>query len=167
TLKMVYSPYIFATPLANGVKSFGMWFPNTDPSGSGLIVPARYKGQEGAAENAPKHSHLGVLGVTGFLMKDLTANPLDYVEGGPLNDRRRALSEILDSTNPDLGAFARRGGKLIVAIGTNDTLASPGAQLDYYQSVIDRMTRAQVDRFARFFVMPQTGHSLSGSNYGT
>ena len=31
----------------------------------------------------------------------------------------------------DLGAFARRGGKLIVAIGTNDTLASPGAQLDY------------------------------------
>ena len=113
------------------------------------------------------HSHLGVLGVTGFLMKDLTANPLDYVEGGPLNERRRALSEILDSTNPDLGAFARRGGKMIVTIGTNDTLASPGAQLDYYQSVIDKMGRAQVDRFARFFVMPQTGHGLSGTNYGT
>src|ERR1039457_4528907 len=53
TLKMVYSPYVFATPLANGVKSFGMWVPNTDPSGSGLIVNVRYKGQEGAAENAP------------------------------------------------------------------------------------------------------------------
>ena len=113
------------------------------------------------------HSHLGVLGVTGFLMKDVTANPLDYVEGGPLNERRRELSAILDSTNPDLGAFARRGGKMIVAIGTNDTLASPGAQLDYYQSVIDKMGRAQVDRFARFFVMPQTGHGLSGTNYGT
>jgi hypothetical protein len=25
TLKMVYSRYDFATPLANGVKSFGMW----------------------------------------------------------------------------------------------------------------------------------------------
>jgi feruloyl esterase len=113
------------------------------------------------------HSHLGVLGVTGFLMKDVKANPLDYVEGGPLNGRRRALSEILDSTNPDLGAFARRGGKLIVAIGTNDTLASPGAQLDYYQSVINKMGRAQVDRFARFFVFPQTGHGLAGTNYGT
>ena len=56
---------------------------------------------------------------------------------------------------------------MIVAIGTNDTLASPGAQLDYYQSVIDKMGRAQVDRFARFFVMPQTGHGLSGTNYGT
>ena len=35
------------------------------------------------------HSHLGVLGVTGFLMQDVKANPLDYVEGGPLNERRR------------------------------------------------------------------------------
>jgi feruloyl esterase len=167
TLELVYSHYAFATPLANGVREFGMWTPNTDPSGSGLILPARFRGQEGAAADAPMHSHLGVLGVTGFLMKDVHANPLDYVEGGPLNERRRALSEILDSTNPDLGAFARRGGKLIVAIGTNDTLASPGAQLDYYQSVVDKMGRAQVDRFARFFVMPQTGHGLSGTNYGT
>ena len=141
TLELVYSHYKFATPLANGVREFGMWTPNTDPSGSGLILPARFRGQEGAAPDAPMHSHLGVLGVTGFLMKDVNANPLDYVEGGPLNERRRALSEILDSTNPDLGGFARRGGKLIVAIGTNDTLASPGAQLDYYQAVIDKMRR--------------------------
>jgi feruloyl esterase len=28
------------------------------------------------------------------------------------------------------------------------------------------MGRAQVDRFARFFVMPQTGHGLTGTNYG-
>ena len=39
TLQMTYSDYEFATPLANGVKSFGMWFPTTDPSGSGLILP--------------------------------------------------------------------------------------------------------------------------------
>jgi feruloyl esterase len=167
TLELVYSHYKFASPLANGVREFGMWTPNTDPSGSGLILPARFRGQEGAAADAPMHSHLGVLGVTGFLMKDVHANPLDYVEGGAFNERRRALSEILDSTNPDLGAFARRGGKLIVAIGTNDTLASPGAQLDYYQAVVDKMGRAQVDRFARFFVMPQTGHGLSGTNYAT
>jgi hypothetical protein len=165
TLKFVYSRYLFATPLANGVKSFGMWVPNTDPSGSGLIVPVRYRGQEGAADNAPMHSHLGVLGVTGFLMKDLKANPLDYVEGGPLNARRKEISLILDSTNPDLGAFYKRGGKLIVAIGTNDTLASPGAQLDYYQSVLDKMGRKKVDAFARFFVLPQTGHGLSGTSY--
>jgi hypothetical protein len=166
TLELTYSRYQFATPLAHGMRTFGMWVPNTDPSGSGLILPARFKGQEGAAPDASMHAHLGVLGVTGFLMKNLGANPLDYVEGGPFNQRRQQLSAILDSTNPDLSVFAKRGGRLIITIGTNDTLASPGAQLDYYQSIIDRMGRSTVDRFARLFVMPQTGHGLSGTSYG-
>jgi hypothetical protein len=166
TLQFTYSRYPYSAPLAHGARSFGMWVPNTDPSGSGLILSARFRGQEGAAEGAPMHAHLGVLGVTGFLMKDLSANPLDYVEGGAFASRRQELSAILDGTNPDLSAFQKRGGKMIVTIGTNDTLASPGAQLDYYQSVLDRMGRASVDRFARFFVMPQTGHGLSGTSYG-
>ena len=165
TLEFVYRRYAFASPLANGTRSFGMWVPNTDPSGSGLILNARFKGQEGAGADAAMHSHLGVLGVTGFLMKSLSANPLDYTEGGVLNRRRQELSAILDATNPDLSAFQKRGGKMLVTIGTNDTLASPGAQLDYFQSVVDKMGRAAVDRFARFWVMPQTGHGLSGSSY--
>ena len=165
TLEFTYSRYRFATPLANGTQSFGMWVPNTDPSGSGLILDARFKGQEGAAADAATHSHLGILGVTGFLMKNLSADPLDYTEGGAFSQRRQELSAILDATNPDLSAFYKRGGKMVVTIGTNDTLASPGAQLDYFQSVLDKMGRATVDRFARLWVMPQTGHGLSGSSY--
>ena len=165
TLRMVYSPYRFATPLAHGVKSFGMWVPNTDPSGSGLIAVSRFRGQEGAAADGPVHSHLGVLGVTGFLMQDLAANPLDYVEGGRWNARRVQISEWLDATDPDLTKFARRGGKIIITIGTNDTLASPGAQLDYFESLIGKMGRKQVDSFARLFVIPQTGHGLTGTSY--
>jgi len=165
TVEFTYSRYPFASPLAHGTRSFGMWLPNTDPSGSGLILNGRFKGQEGAPDNAPMHAHLGILGVVGFLMKDLAANPLDYAEGGALGARRLQLSTLLDATNPDLAAFEKRGGKMIVTIGSNDTLASPGAQLDYFQSVVDKMGRATVDRFARFFVMPQTGHGLSGTNY--
>jgi feruloyl esterase len=167
TLKFVYSRYPFATPLANGVRSFGMWVPNTDPSGSGLIADQRFRGQEGAGANAPMHTQMGVLGVTAFLMQNLSANPLDYVEGGPLNPRREEISKWLDSTDPDLSAFYKRGGKMIVTIGTDDTLASPGAQLDYFQSVLDKMGRDQVDAFARFFVIPQVGHGLSGRSSGT
>jgi feruloyl esterase len=167
TLEFTYSRYAFATPLAHGARTFGMWVPNTDPSGSGLIATTRFRGQEGAAADAAMHSHLGVLGVTGFLMKDLSANPLDYVEGGAFDARRQQLSAMLDSMNPDLAAFAKRGGKMIVTIGTNDTLASPGAQLDYYASVLATMGRADVDRFARLFVMPQAGHGLSGTSYTT
>lgn len=167
TLEFVYHHYAFKMPLANNVKSFGMWLTNTDPSGNGLIVDTRFRGQEGAAADGPMHSHLGVLGVTGFLMRDVNANPLDYVEGGALNARRLELSPILDSTNPDLSVFAGRGGRMVVTIGSNDTLASPGAQLDYYQSVIDKMGQPSVDRFARLFVIPQVGHGLSGSTYTT
>jgi len=166
TLKVVYGRYRFAAPLAHGVGSFGMWVPNTDPSGSGLIVDTRFRGQDGAADTAPMHAHLGVLGVTGFLMRNPAANPLDYAEGS-LGDRRRELSEWLDSTDPNLTRFADRRGKMIVAIGTDDTLASPGAQLDYYQSVIDRMGQSRVDAFARFFVIPQVGHGLRGNSYVT
>ena len=167
TLEFVYSRYPFSKPLANGVKTFGMWLPNTDPSGSGLIANARFRGQEGAAENAGPYNWIGVLGVTGFLMQNLQGNALDYVEGGKYNARREELSAILDSSNPDFSAFVRRGGKMIVAIGTNDTLASPGTQLDFYQSILDKMGRSKVDGFARFYVLPQTGHGLTGTNYTT
>ena len=165
TLEWVYSRYPVSV-LANGATSFGMWVPNTDPSGSGIITDTRFQGQDGAGANAGRYTWLGQLGVTGFLMKRLDANALDYTES-PYADRRRELSSLLDSTNPDLAAFQKRGGKMIVAIGTNDTTAAPGAQLDYYQSVIERMGRSNVDAFARFFVLPQTGHGLTGTNYTT
>jgi feruloyl esterase len=110
-------------------------------------------------------SHIGVPGVTGLLLRDLNANPLDFSDGGAMTARRQEMSAILDSTNPDFTAFYRRGGKMIVTIGTNDTLASPGAQLDFYQSVIDKMGTESVDKFARFFVIPQAGHGLTGANY--
>ena len=56
TLQFVYSRYPFSIPLANGVQTFGMWLPNTDPSGSSLMAPARVRGQEGAAAGAPLFS---------------------------------------------------------------------------------------------------------------
>ncbi|MFD0751839.1 tannase/feruloyl esterase family alpha/beta hydrolase [Mucilaginibacter calamicampi] len=165
TLEFMYSPYTWKTPLANGVKSFGMWLPNTSPADFGLIANARFKGQEGAPENARPFTHLGIAGATGMLMQDLKANSLDYVEDGQYAKRRTEISTWLDATNPDLSAFYKRGGKMIITSGLMDNLASDGAQLDYYQSVIDKMGRAKVDEFARLFVVPHGGHGLSGKGY--
>lgn len=165
TMELVYSPYKFATPLANGVTQFGMWLPTIEPDGFGMITGQRFIGQEGAPENAQKHFSLGTLGVTGFLMQDLKANPLDYIEGGKWNKRREQLSEWLDSTNPDLTEFYKNGGKIIITIGTMDNIASPGAQLDYYQSLLNIMGRKTIDKFARLYVVPQAGHGLAGRSY--
>jgi feruloyl esterase len=79
--------------------------------------------------------------------------------------RQRQLSEWVDSTNPDLSAFQRAGGKLLVAIGTNDTLASPGAQLDYFAALVGKMGQRTLDGFARLYVLPQRGHGLSGNSH--
>jgi feruloyl esterase len=165
TLEFVYSPYKFPSPLANGVKSFGMWLPTTDPESFGTITPTRYKGQEGAPENAPVHTSLGTLGVTGFLMKNPSANPLDYAEGKAMNERRKQISEWLDATDPDLEAFYKHGGKIIITVGTQDFIASSGAQLDYYQSLINKLGQKKLDKFARLYVVPQAGHGLSGKSY--
>lgn len=165
TLELSYSSYQFATPLANGVESFGMWMPTTEPDGFGMITGIRFKGQEGAGADAPMHTSLGILGVTGFLMQDLNANPLDYVEGGKWNKRREEISEWLDSTDPNLSAFHSRGGKIIMTIGAIDNVASCGAQIDYYQSLLDEMGQSKTDEFARLYVVPQAGHGLSGKSY--
>lgn len=165
TLEFVYSPYKFKEPLANGTKSFGMWIPNIEPDGFGMITGTRYKGQEGAPGNAQVHSSLGVLGVTGFLMKDVNANPLDYKEDARTLERRKLISGWLDATNPDLSAFYKSGGKIIITVGTNDNIASSGAQLDYYRSVVEKMGQKKLDKFARLYVVPQGGHGLSGKSY--
>ncbi len=165
TMEFVHQRYFFATPLAFKNKSFGMWVPNTDPGGSGMIVNTRYQGQEGAGENASIYNWLGGPGVMGALFQDLDADPLTYVEGGELNDRREEISEWLDATDPKLHVFRAFGNKIISFVGTNDTLASSGSQLDYYQSLIDQMGMRRLSEFARLYVIPSTGHGLTGNNY--
>jgi feruloyl esterase len=165
TLEFVYSPYTFKTalPMALNHSECGCRIRHHQTLES--LAGTRYKGQEGAAENASLFRHLGIAGATGFLMQDLKGNSLDYVEGGRWNKRREEISAWFDATNPDLSVFYKRGGKMIITVGLMDNLASDGAQLDYYQSLIDKMGRKKIDEFARLFVVPQGGHGLNGRGY--
>jgi len=129
----------------------------------GLFVAQRYRGQEGAPADAPVFSTLGSNGVNGFVMQDLDANPLDY-DVAKYRARREQTSAWLDSTDPHLDAFRRAGGKLVVIVGTDDTIAPSGEQLNYYRTIIDAMGRRAVDDFARLYVLPQTGHGLTGNS---
>jgi len=168
TVEFIFSSQPHLSTHANGVKAFGMWPPSTEVAGPGmggnaLLLDQRYKGQEGAAADARMFGALGSEGVTGFVLQNLEANPINY-DKAPVEKRAREVSGWIDSTNPDLSAFRKRGGKMIVAIGTNDTLASPGAQLDYYAALTKKMGR-KLDGFARLYVLPQRGHGLTGNYY--
>jgi hypothetical protein len=159
-----------AGPFAGGARAGGAArrggpgggaFAGGGGGGGGFLTGQRYRGQEGAPADAREFTNLGTLGVTGFAMQDLDANPLDLDEQ-KYRARLEQLSQWLDSTNPDLSAFNKRGGKLLVTVGTDDTTASSGEQQRYYQTVIDKMGRKTLDSFARLYVIPQGGHGLSG-----
>lgn len=72
-------------------------------------------------------------------------------------DARRAarLSSTLDATG-GLDAFRRRGGKLIVYVGSADPLIAPFRALDYHR----REGRAD---FSRLYVAPGMGHCQGGA----
>ncbi|HTQ35880.1 MAG TPA: tannase/feruloyl esterase family alpha/beta hydrolase [Steroidobacteraceae bacterium] len=170
TLEFIFSNHPYDATMAHGVKSFGMWLPSTEVvtggmgGGNSLFTDTRFRGQEGAAADARLFAALGTVGLVGFVLGDLDANPLTFTLTPALRKREREVSAWVDSSDPDLSAFQRRGGKLIVAIGTNDTLASPGAQLDYYAAVTKKMGR-KLDSFARLYVLPQRGHGFTGNHY--
>jgi hypothetical protein len=73
------------------------------------------------------------------------------------------LSEVLDATNPDLSAFERRHGKLLMYFGWADGLISPDAGVDYYEKVLARMGgRDRTQAFFRLFMVPGMAHCQGG-----
>lgn len=77
--------------------------------------------------------------------------------------RVRQVSELMDSTNPDLSAFHARGGKLILLENMADYAQSPYAGIRYYESVVARMGQGNVDRFFKIYTAPGVDHVGSGA----
>src|SRR5437868_1088738 len=81
-----------------------------------------------------------------FVQQDATSNPLTYAPE-KYQQRVRHVSELMDSTNPDLSAFQRRGGKLILKEHGADYAQSPYEGIQYYKSVVTRLGQPMVDSF--------------------
>ncbi len=68
----------------------------------------------------------------------------------------------LDATNPDLSAFAARGGKLILYHGWSDPALPPQATVNYYQSVAAKLGQKQTAGFVRLYMVPGMQHCGGG-----
>src|SRR5207248_4835099 len=77
-------------------------------------------------------------------------------------DRLLELSQLFDATNPDLSAFAARGGKLIIKGNGADYQRSVMQEITYYKAVVAKMGRARADQFIRFYVTPGVNHPGNG-----
>lgn len=171
----VHSPYTFSFPLANGLTSYPQWLYGNETSpdtlngvsnigGAPVTTMARWVTGTAAptvAVNATTDAQQWLYGanfVRFFIAKDPNFDARTY---DPSNFKARVqeVSEILDSTNPDLSAFFARGGKLIMRENTGDLAQSPLAGINYFNSVIAKVGQATVDQSARLYVSPGSTHS--------
>jgi feruloyl esterase len=72
------------------------------------------------------------------------------------------LAGTLNATNPDLGPFRKRGGKLILWHGWADAPISPLSSIDYYESVVKRMGARDAESFVRLYMVPGLQHCDGG-----
>ncbi len=79
--------------------------------------------------------------------------------GADIDTYTTKLAPYLNAENPDLSTFAKRGGKLIMTLGTADSVVPYHASIDYYERVIERLGGLdQVQSFFRFYVVPGLAH---------
>ncbi len=79
--------------------------------------------------------------------------------GADIDTYTAKLAPYLNAENPDLSAFAKRGGKLIMTLGTADSVVPYHASIDYYERVIERLGGLdQTQSFFRFYVVPGLAH---------
>lgn len=91
----------------------------------------------------------------------MTHDPLKWAQA------YRALSDEIDATNPDLAAFFRRGGKLLVWYGVGDSCVAMEQTARYLRNVDARLGHAAVSASLRFYIAPAMGHGMSGPGEGT
>jgi feruloyl esterase len=75
--------------------------------------------------------------------------PVDIDKDPP---RLEELRQILDSTDPDLSAFRKHGGKLVMCFGWADPQLNARMGVEYYEQVVDKMG-SSTDEFFRLFMV--------------
>jgi feruloyl esterase len=79
-----------------------------------------------------------------------------------LTAARERTGQDLDATSPDLNAFAKRGGKLILYHGWADAAISPLYSIHYYEAVQQRIGKDAMASFTRLYLMPGVKHCADG-----
>ena len=76
-------------------------------------------------------------------------------------------STYMAAMDPDLSAFQRGGGKLLLWHGWNDQHISPQGTLAYYDAMRSTMGAKTVDRFAKLYLFPGVAHCGGGEGPNT
>ena len=94
-----------------------------------------------------------------FIYNDPEWSYVNYKYDRFRKDAERA-AETLNATNPDLSAFRKHGGKLLMYTGWSDAAIPPGSVINYYEDVLANDRTAADD--VRLYMMPGVEHCFGG-----
>ena len=70
---------------------------------------------------------------------------------------------VIGTDNPDLSAFRKRGGKIVMWHGFADQLIYPQGTIDYFERVQDELGTSRTKQFLRLFMAPGVAHCGGGA----
>ena len=105
----------------------------------------------------------GAATVKYIITRDPNYDPLKF-DPAAYRARIEQVAKILDVTDGDLTPFRLRGGKLILAHGTEDDFIAPGNTDAYYERHLAKQGRAAMDSFVRYYKVPGLSHGFGTFN---
>jgi len=168
-VQAMHTPLQLNYTLANGVRGYPAWGRGGENAPGSGPVGGWPSWQTGTAPPTlppgPASSRARLYGsgaIQYFIARDPGYDPRRF-NPDEFVGRMREVSALMDSTNPDLSAFAARGGKLIISEHMADYAQSPYAGIEYYKSVLERMGQSAAEDFLRLYVTPGADHMGIGA----
>jgi hypothetical protein len=166
-------PWTYPVPLANGITVFPGYGTTGDEDGPLWQWPFYPVGTVAPSAVLPpgrgfEPGRGAILNFAGFWVRHLIlrkedANPRG-VDAAASPSRVQYLSRLFDATDPDLGRFAARKGKLILVHPSADNATPLTVSANYYGSVVRAIGQEATDRTMRFYVPGGGSHNLAGAS---
>ena len=160
TLARMHAPLRFPYALANGLTEFPGYGLGREASPGWLNIAPQPKAGTPPALGQPGTT------VQFAVLRDPAADLLG-LSLDAARERIVAASKLLDSTNPDLGAFFARGGKLIVKANGSDYAVNTQTLARWFDAVRAWNGETTVARHTRFYLVPNVGHNGEGASATT
>jgi feruloyl esterase len=163
--RFVHRPYRYPFAMKNGVTGFPGWTYGSEVQPGGMIDSITGRESPQFPITNQKAQSIAWINADGLVRYYFARDPkFDPFQFSPekFAVRIKEISELFDTTDPDLSAFQGRGGKLILKGNGADYQRSVLEEIDYYKSVVAKMGQDRVDRFIRFYVTPRVDHPGNG-----
>ncbi|MGZ5721022.1 MAG: tannase/feruloyl esterase family alpha/beta hydrolase, partial [Burkholderiales bacterium] len=162
TDRLAHRPFVYPFAMKYGVAAFPGWNYGGEDQPGGLVDTLTGREKPQFPIKSGKTASIAWVNADGFaryvFVRDAKFNSFDF-KAADHAARIREISEMFDTTDPDLSAFLARGGKLILKGNGADYQRSVMQEIGYYNSVVAKMGQARVDQFVRFFVTPGVNHA--------